>query len=255
MQTTVTSLEQKHNKVFVTFSNGKKEIFDLVVGADGIHSPTRNFLGKEIEKDTGVTGFICITRNVKTSKRDVTEIWDKNKFFGSFPLSKDRLCAFFAVATKDIDARINTLEILQKSFSSFGWIVPNILSSLKDSEDIHKTQWWEVLPSVWYKKRVVLLGDAAHGMIPALGMGASMALEDALLLAQELAKGNIDQALKVYYKKRKVRVEEIRRYVNFVGSFRHIQSASSVAVRSFALRRTPNWFIEKKLKKILSSPY
>ena len=58
------------------------------------------------------------------------------------------------------------------------------------------------MPDPWYKGRVVLIGDAAHSATPHLGQGAAMAIEDAVVLAEELAERDVDSALRAFMDRR-----------------------------------------------------
>jgi FAD-dependent urate hydroxylase len=253
LNTKVISMNQQKDSVVVRFSNGRKETFDLVVGADGINSETRKFLFKENgTKELGITSFICAVDKIQTPTNEVTEIWGKQTFFGYFPLLKNKACVFFALPTRDLKSK-SGIDAILDHFRKFGWVVPSVLSDVKNSRNMYKSRWQDISLETWCKGRVVLMGDAAHGMIPALGMGASMALEDAYVLADELKHGDIDLALQNYMIKRKKRVTHIKRYVTFVGSFIELKSSLLVIFRDFILGKIPTLVIQNRFFALLSS--
>jgi 2-polyprenyl-6-methoxyphenol hydroxylase-like FAD-dependent oxidoreductase len=82
------------------------------------------------------------------------------------------------------------LRLLRERFSQFGGLAGRLLASVRSPEQIVYTAVEEVLlPRPWTKGRVVLVGDAAHASTPFWALGASMAIEDGILLAQLCAAG------------------------------------------------------------------
>jgi 2-polyprenyl-6-methoxyphenol hydroxylase-like FAD-dependent oxidoreductase len=93
-----------------------------------------------------------------------------------------------------------------------------IFSQLRSVDGIISTDVEEIRMQRWASGRVALLGDAVHAMSPNIGQGAGMAMEDAAVLAQELASGrNIEQALSSYAGRRKQRAEMVVRVSRAVG--------------------------------------
>ena len=78
-------------------------------------------------------------------------------------------------------------EVLDEKLAEFGGIVPSLRDAIRTSQHVHWGQFAEVIPrDRWYDGRIVLIGDAAHMCTPHLAQGAGMALEDAVVLADEL---------------------------------------------------------------------
>jgi 2-polyprenyl-6-methoxyphenol hydroxylase-like FAD-dependent oxidoreductase len=96
---------------------------------------------------------------------------------------------------------------LRDRYRGMGPTVERALELLPGDEDIHfgVLEWVE--PPTWGAGRVVLVGDAAHSMAPPLALGAAMAIEDAVVLAEELADTpNIDIALQRFVTRREPRI-------------------------------------------------
>jgi 2-polyprenyl-6-methoxyphenol hydroxylase-like FAD-dependent oxidoreductase len=104
------------------------------------------------------------------------------------------------------------LASLQSSFARYGSPVPEILASLGASTEIYAARIEEVAEEWWGPGgRIVLIGDAAHGMSPNMAQGASLAFEDALVLAESLAaSGTVEEALTAFVARRDARVRWVR---------------------------------------------
>lgn len=218
MGTTIKSLKQTKTGVTVTFSNGKKETFDIVVGADGINSQVRNYVQPKAKKDyTGSTfwGFWAPT-NVKRPKY-ITNYLGNGKFLGVFPSKhKKHLTLLFCIPAKARSFRESktNAQFLQEKFSDMGGIIPSILSHLPKNPDkiLHRDDY-ETHIDKWHKGRIVLLGDAVHALSPIAGMGASMAMEDAHVLGEELVRDNdVEKAFERYVTRRKPRVQTLAKW-------------------------------------------
>jgi 2-polyprenyl-6-methoxyphenol hydroxylase-like FAD-dependent oxidoreductase len=106
-------------------------------------------------------------------------------------------------------------EALKKKFAEFGKPLSDMIESIENPKDIFRDDLRWVDLKDWYKNRVVLLGDAKHAISPMMGMGASLALEDAYVLFDELSKISspkaIDSALNNFAIRRDRRLKFIRK--------------------------------------------
>jgi len=212
MNTKYVSLQQKNNKVEVKFSNGKKEIFDLVIGADGINSLVRKSIEPKVKPDySGFTFWFFWCKNVFNFPKGVIFQCGNGKLFAVFPSnSKSRITVLFGMPAKEHSFNISTKnkDYLLKNFSDMKGDVPKVLKHLPmNPTSIFHHDDDEVHLNLWYKGRVVLMGDSAHALSPLIGMGASMAMEDAFVLHEEISQyGQIENALALYEKRRQKRV-------------------------------------------------
>ncbi len=250
----VEAIKQSESTVLVTFSNGEKEEFDVVVGADGIHSIVRNLVfGTSFLHYAGIHGWTYMVSPRFSFPKNASEIWAGGRFFGVYPDQSDKLCTIFA---KKMDAHAyrynNHADYLKKEFSDFGWIVPDVLSTMTDESTIYHSTWDEVTLDDWYKGRVVLTGDAAHSSVPATGMGGCMALEDARVLAEELAANETAIALKNYAEKRKDHVDMVQKQSEFIDFLINIESSFGMKLRDFLLRFIPSALIVRDFEYLLS---
>lgn len=195
MGTTVSAIEQPGEEVAVTFSDGSKGNYSLVVGADGINSATRAELFPGIEPEySGFSNWRAILPMIKP--RDaVTWQMGSERSFGIIPISDDQL--YVAGVTKEPGNpwfdHGELLPLMRKRFSDFNGPAHEMLELIGRSDDIVYTPINEVvLPRPWSKGRIVLVGDAAHASTPFWAQGASMAVEDVILLARLLEANDGD---------------------------------------------------------------
>jgi 2-polyprenyl-6-methoxyphenol hydroxylase-like FAD-dependent oxidoreductase len=193
------SFQDATAKVFV---NGMEpESFDLVIGADGVHSRVREicFPASSV-KNTGLFYFRFITRN---SMDMPSHIWktvekEQGRTFGFIPLSGNQAHCFIQLQTQEYPCAQGKEEIwLKETIASWD---PMLALALEERcSPIHAGFAYMVEPNNWYRDHVVLLGDSAHAVSPTLSEGGSLAMEDAFTLALALCSaGSIEEALSIY---------------------------------------------------------
>ncbi|MDQ2798966.1 MAG: FAD-dependent monooxygenase [Armatimonadota bacterium] len=239
--TTVESLTQTPDEAQATFSDGSAETFDLVVGCDGLRSRTRAMIfGDAPLTYLGMTGWGFWIPPRLTPPEQVTEYWGDGKFFGIYPV-KDRWCAFTGVAlpagTPDpVETRIARIR---EHFADFGGLVPQILASLEHPEMMFHDDYNDVRLNCWHTGRVILIGDAAHAILPTGGLGASLAMESAAVLAEELCRADsqtLGFALDQYTVRRRKRVDKIQTQSRLYGKAMLLHSCLGKAVRDIGFR-------------------
>lgn len=217
MGATIRSIHQNKHSETVTFSDGSRETFDLVVGADGTHSVVRDLrFGRGYLKKYGWSAYLFWAPEGSKIPKGTIELADAGRVYVMYPL-RERATVMLAIAdrydTPDIPALRR--QKLRDIFSDFDPSVSRIIDAIPDPAHIFYDRFQKVRMRKWYKNRVVLLGDAQHATSPVLGMGTSMALEDAYVLSDELLKVNdrseIPTALRRFAKRRSIRVRKYQR--------------------------------------------
>lgn len=189
---TVATLEQDDDGVDVTFSDETTARFDLVVGADGIFSKTREMIFPDAPRPQ-FTGQGCwrIVAD-RPAEIDRAEIYFGGPLkLGMSPISQEQMYVFLLehVPGNPWFAPETHVAHLDALMAPFGGHVPAVRASLgEQSQIVYRPLEWLLLPDPWYKGRVVLIGDAAHATTPHMASGAGLAVEDGLVLAQELEK-------------------------------------------------------------------
>jgi len=202
--------------VDVVFSDGSRNQYDLIVGADGLHSKVREliFPGDVVNYTGNRAWYAWISREF-VPNQTVTEIVYGNKICNLFDDPTQGCMVLTAPETPKIfDDPATRMGRIKKHFKSFGYPLPEILQTLK-AEELTPTDVGFVKSNNWVKGRVVLIGDAAHAMEPFAGIGASMGMEDAYVLADEIFQLNsetlLDKVLNRYVERRLPRIELARK--------------------------------------------
>jgi 2-polyprenyl-6-methoxyphenol hydroxylase-like FAD-dependent oxidoreductase len=204
---TVTEIKQDDNSVNVIFSDGTRKSYDLLIGADGIFSKVREmaFGGVFKPKFTGQACWRIVAERPKGFDRSHFYMGPNGKC-GFNPVSPTHMYMFLLEHVPENPWRDpKTLpQTLYDLMGEYGGIVPEIRENVRENPTInYRPLEGGIMPQPWYKGRVVLIGDTAHATTPHLASGAGMAVEDAVVLDEEIAKsGNLITALKSYQERR-----------------------------------------------------
>lgn len=205
----VASLRQDSEGVDVVFSDGSRDRFELVVGADGIYSRTRQqiFPDAPLPQYTGQSVWRILTDR----PRDV----DRRHYFlggpakvGFTPVSATQMYLFVAERTpREVRDAVELHEELARLLADYGGIVAEIRDAVTpETEIVFRPLEIFRLPAPWHVGRVVLIGDAAHPTTPQLASGAGIAVEDALVLSEEVARhDSVADALEAFLVRREER--------------------------------------------------
>lgn len=238
--TTVTRLQQGDGAVEATFSDGSTDEFDLLVGADGLHSQTRALVLEEDEyayRDTGWGGWVFWADPAAAPPDTYTEYWGAGRFLGFYP-TQERLGVFAGGDAEQVRA-LGLAGLAQELREAFGQSVPALEAAPQDTAGTFFWQFHDCRAQHWRKGRVILLGDAAVGFLPTAGVGASMAMESAAALNDELSRSNaeqVTQALALYEKRHRRRVEKAQTTSRRLGNWMAVKSRPAAWARNQLLR-------------------
>ncbi|MGH3584765.1 MAG: FAD-dependent monooxygenase [Pseudonocardia sp.] len=198
----IAELTQDADGVDVTFAGGARRRFDLVIGADGLHSALRAMVFGPREQFVRHLGLVLAFYSVPNEfglDRWLIDYQDQEsgRSAGLRPIQDaTRAMAMFSFPAADFDVDHRDVaaqkRLLRERMDGFGWWTPRILAHLDDTPDFYLDQVAQVVMDRWSRGRVGLLGDAAFCPSPMSGGGTGLALVGAYLLAGELAAAGWD---------------------------------------------------------------
>ena len=196
----VAGIEQTPDTIAVGFTDGTAATYDLVVGADGVHSRLRGMLFPDAPRPifTGQGCWRAVAPRPATVDRAHVYIGGPVKA-GVTPVSRDEMYLFLLQHVPD-NPRMPEEQwpnLLAEQLSAFGGLLADVRDGLNPASKINYRPLEKLLlPPPWHRGRAVLIGDAAHATTPHLASGAGLAVEDALVLSELLlADISLDQAL------------------------------------------------------------
>lgn len=222
--TTVESLEQpgssedaNDEQVKVGFTDGTSGRYDLIIGADGIHSMIRSMIGIDVRPSPMGIG-VCRVYARRPASVQGFKMYRNGPCHvaGIRPASRDHLYVYLVEdARNPPPAAEEKVEIARELAAGYGEQWPewrDIRASITRPEQVDFQRFTHLLvDKPWHRGRVVLVGDAAHAHPPTLAQGAAMGLEDALVLSELLTSGQRldDGLLNAYSERRFDRVHTI----------------------------------------------
>ena len=226
---------------------------DLIVGADGLRSVIRRHIVDDGEPlYSGYTSWRGVTSAGAGPRLErMSESWGRGERFGMVDIGHDEIY-WFAVANAKpggVDTSPH-VELLQR-FAHWHAPIRDVLNATSENRII-RTDISDRNPVTrWHKDRVVLLGDAAHAMTPNLGQGACQAIEDAAVLAEELARpGTVDKALERYERRRVKRVNAVVMQARRLGRLAQLQHPAAAWCRNTLMRLTPRSATERQVQSL-----
>lgn len=209
----IRAIRQLEKSSMATFSDGTADEYDVLIGADGIHSTVRRSLFPEVRPS--YTGNICwrfITRDI-IGVNDWTVMLGNGMSLLAIPIGSDQVYVYadMAVSAQQAQRKLTQLP-LSRLLDTFSTPLSPLLARMPAHVQVHFSGIEQMVMNDWVKGRVVLVGDAAHAASPSMAQGAAMALEDALVLAETLTStGTVNNALAAYMRRRKLRVDWVQK--------------------------------------------
>ncbi len=240
--TSIANLNMRPDAVEVEFTDGKRGMYDLVVGAGGIHSNVRRLLWGDESQFRKFLGFYVacsVIDNFLGVQDSFYGHFEPNAQTTVYSIGNNKLAVFFAFKSEELNARgrQGQMDVLTKRFGQQGWVVPQLVEGTKHADDFFFDAVAQIQLDEWYKERVALVGDACQCLTLLAGQGASMGMAGAYLLADELFKADGDYRVAFPSYQQKLQPEILRRQKDargLAGSFVPVTHAA-IAMTYFLL--------------------
>ncbi|OJH35796.1 FAD-dependent monooxygenase [Cystobacter ferrugineus] len=191
----VASLTETGDRVRVGFLHGPEREFDLVIAADGIRSKTRELVFGDEARIRSLGLYIAYFTIPREPSDDTWARWYNAPGCRGLVLRPDNVGTTRALLTFLSPPRgyerlgqDEQKDVLRRVFADAGWQVPRALAGLTGTQDFYFEAIGQVRMPRWSRGRVALVGDAAYCASPISGMGTSLALVGAYILAGELSR-------------------------------------------------------------------
>jgi 2-polyprenyl-6-methoxyphenol hydroxylase-like FAD-dependent oxidoreductase len=191
--TTIVRWEETERSIDVTLSDDSTGSYDLVVGADGIHSRVRELAMAHAPKPqlAGQVIWRMAGRCPEGLDRYTIMVADSHRI-GLVPLPGDDLYLWMLDSSigPQRPARHELLDLFHERMTAYGGFAPAVAEQATDPSQLDfRALQWLLVPAPWHAGRVVLIGDAVHATTPQLAFGAGLAIEDAVVLTELVDAG------------------------------------------------------------------
>lgn len=248
-----------NDKAILNFQGGLEEKYDVVIGADGVHSRIRQAIWPMSRKDAVGDAFLRGIAAIPSSSSVIREIWATDgRRFGICPLREDKTYFFCTAPLGQWPAILQGhLERWISSWNDFGSEVTSILRNVPNWNHVNYSELHEVRLKEWHKPPFFLIGDAAHAMTPNLGQGANSAMVDALILMRLLAdhlgeKGDLTRIAERHNVIRYRCVSRIQSTARRVGQLAKVKWRITRRLRDMAIRSSVIPAVNRSFSKIMT---
>jgi 2-polyprenyl-6-methoxyphenol hydroxylase-like FAD-dependent oxidoreductase len=197
---TIVALDNRGPAVDVTFENAPARSFDLVIGADGLHSNVRGLIfGPEEMFVKRLGTFAAIFTVPNFLDLDYWQQWHygETSMAGVYS-ARNNTEARAMLGFMDSDLRVDYRDVeaqfaeVERRMADDGWVRPQLLKLMREAPDFYFDEMSQIVMDHWSIGRVALVGDAAYCCSPLSGQGTSVALLGAYILAGELKTSTHD---------------------------------------------------------------
>ncbi|WP_316838432.1 FAD-dependent monooxygenase [Pedobacter gandavensis] len=234
----ITEIDQQKDKVNITFSDGDTQVFDLLIAADGVRSTTRQILFGDAPK-VKFTGLYNAWYTIPKAATDTK--WARwytaagSRVILIRPDNHGTSRASFSFLSEDKGyqnlASSEQKEILKRKLSGAGWEAERLMEEIDKNEDVYFDGISQIHAPKWFNGRAGMIGDAAYCPTPLTGMGTTLAIVGAYLLAGELSRNDQhEDAFKAYEKRMRPFVEKIQNLPPGVPWLAHPKTKFGVSV-------------------------
>lgn len=255
--TTLTGYSDRGNHVEATLSNGQRHTVDLLIGADGVHSSLRAQIFGEDAACTVPFGYRVAAFQLPDTLglgRDFLSYAEPGRLAEFYTLSEGRLATLYIWRSKDAAfvPAADRRGVLKSAFADAHPDARRWIDLLPEDESFFFDSMAMIDLPQWSKGRVLLMGDAAHCLTLVAGQGAGIAMTSACLLAEELAKGDIDAALARHEQRLRPAMRRLQDRSRKMAAWFIPDTPLAFALRNRMLRWMPRrmlgWYLQRSVK-------
>lgn len=233
------------------FEDGEDVVADVVVAADGVHSALRDQVGAGDDAvfsgTVGFRGVVPVEQLPSLPDPDAAQFWmGPGRHLLHYPIDGGARVNFLAVVRTPAWTSQRWMESCDPSEAAVAFEGWHPAATEMTSAVTEATRWalFDRRPlRHWSRGRLVLLGDAAHAMLPHQGQGANQTIEDAVVLADELAESSptdVEAALVRYEQRRRRRTRRVQRVSRLTADLLHLPDGPEADARDLILVDLPN---------------
>jgi len=217
----IRTMKEEADGVAVTFEHATADRFDLVIGADGLHSNVRRLVfGPEDHFRHFLGGYLAFAAIPNyLGLEGQMEVWNApGRLAAIYPVHGTTTARGGFLFRRGEELQLDhhdvgaQKQVLHRIYGRDGWEVPRLLAEMDAAEDFYFDSISQIVMSSWTRGRVTLVGDAGYSPGPAVGGGTSIAVVGGYVLAQELALAGSSwpSGLRVYEGRMRELVEKAR---------------------------------------------
>lgn len=201
---TASTIDDDGDGVRVCFSDGSEGRYDLVIGADGLNSQIRTELFPEAGEPEFTGQSVWRYNLPRLEGMDALHVYNGPIGAGLVPISRDTMYMYLTTPEPG-NPRYPREGLAEEMRAKVPAPLADLAEMIVDDDGVvYRPLEVLMVDGPWHKGRVVLLGDAVHATTPHLGQGAGMAIEDALVLTDELASHDSLEAALIAYRERRI---------------------------------------------------
>ncbi|QBQ42323.1 monooxygenase [Sphingobacterium psychroaquaticum] len=253
------NLEQNKDGIVLHFADGQKVEAEYLLITDGVRSKLRQqLIPQSAPRYSGYTCWRAVIDNTDINLKEGSETWGALGRFGMTPLVNDKIYWYACINASENNPTYAAYKIadLQRHFRSYHTDIQTLLKNTQDEQLL----WNDIidikpLDTLAYN-RVLLLGDAGHATTPNMGQGACQAIEDAVVLMDELKTNPAIETVFQHVNERRLhRTRYITNTSWQIGKVAQWENRNLIAVRNFFMRNLPARFMQSKLQQLLSEDF